>query len=94
MMDREAWRAAVHGIAKSQTWLSPWTELKYFSQMQKEFFLYAWNEKIFWQSLICAIIYFGHPFKKSYLELFLNVCLLSFVCYIVTDKIYMYSYIF
>ena len=26
--DREAWRAAVHGAAKSQTWLSDWTELK------------------------------------------------------------------
>ena len=26
-MDREAWHAAVHGVAKSQTWLSNWTEL-------------------------------------------------------------------
>ena len=26
VMDREAWRAAVHGIAKSRTWLSNWTE--------------------------------------------------------------------
>ena len=25
--DREAWRAAVHGVAKSRTWLSDWTEL-------------------------------------------------------------------
>ena len=25
--DREAWRAAVHGVAKSRTWLSNWTEL-------------------------------------------------------------------
>ena len=27
VMDREAWRATVHGITMSQTWLSDWTEL-------------------------------------------------------------------
>ena len=26
-MDREAWHAAVHGVTKSRTWLSNWTEL-------------------------------------------------------------------
>ena len=25
VMDREAWRTAVHGVAKSQTWLNDWT---------------------------------------------------------------------
>ena len=28
VMVREAWRAVVHGVAKSWTWLSDWTELK------------------------------------------------------------------
>ena len=27
VMDREAWRAAIHGVEKSQTRLSNWTEL-------------------------------------------------------------------
>ena len=29
VMDREAWRAAIHRVAKSQTWLSDWTELNW-----------------------------------------------------------------
>ena len=43
-MDREAWRAAVHGVAKSQTWLNDWTELNWsrvFTQTQA--LLLAWH---------------------------------------------------
>ena len=32
VMDREAWRAAVHGVAKSRTWLRNWTELMVIQQ--------------------------------------------------------------
>ena len=35
LMDREAWSARVHGVAKSQTWLSNWTYL-----MQDGFFFF------------------------------------------------------
>ena len=28
VMDRESWCAAIHGVTKSRTWLSDWTELK------------------------------------------------------------------
>ena len=29
VMDRKAWHAAVHGVTKSRTWLSDWTELSW-----------------------------------------------------------------
>ena len=32
VMDREAWRAAVHGVTKSRTWLSNWTEMEWFEE--------------------------------------------------------------
>ena len=31
VMDREAWRAAIHGVAKSRTRLSDWTALNFFT---------------------------------------------------------------
>ena len=34
VMDREAWRAAIHGVMKSRTWLSDWTELMPFLSYQ------------------------------------------------------------
>ena len=42
VMDTEAWRAAIHGVVKSQTWLSHWTELNW---EQKKDFLVAQSVK-------------------------------------------------
>ena len=36
VMDREAWRAAVHGVAKSRTQLSDWTELNWTEEAEGE----------------------------------------------------------
>ena len=35
VMDREAWYAAVYGVAKSQTQLSDWTKLNWIVQFKK-----------------------------------------------------------
>ena len=35
VMDREAWHAPVHGVTKSQTWLSDWTELNWTRRVQE-----------------------------------------------------------
>ena len=49
MMDREAWRAAVHGVTKSQTRLSNWTELKWNTKENKKrkfyFYLFLINRQ-------------------------------------------------
>ena len=36
VMDREAWHAAIHGVAKSRTRLSDWTELNWTISQKKE----------------------------------------------------------
>ena len=36
VMDREAWHAVIHGVARSQTWLSDWTELNWTALLHNE----------------------------------------------------------
>ena len=54
VMDKEAWRAAVHGIAKSRTRLSDWTELNCLFllpdmtlQQSPSFLLWRWQTRKF-----------------------------------------------
>ena len=39
VMDREAWRAAIHGVGKSRARLSDWTELNWVSSENNENYL-------------------------------------------------------
>ena len=40
VMDREAWHAAIHGVAKSRTWLGDWTEVNWMDSMEIKIILY------------------------------------------------------
>jgi len=40
VMDREAWRTVIHGVSRSRTWLSDWTELNWFLSPVFYSFLY------------------------------------------------------
>ena len=44
VMDRQAWRAAIHGLAKSRTRLSNWTELNWTENYIK-YFVITYNRK-------------------------------------------------
>ena len=46
VMDREAWRAAIHGVAKSRTQLSDWTELNWTEYSTKIVWI---NMNVIWQ---------------------------------------------
>ena len=52
VMDREAWRAAVHGVAKSQTRLSDWTELNSFKWFFKLFLVTEYQIHFIWRMRI------------------------------------------
>ena len=59
VMDREAWHAAVHGVVKSRTWLSDWTELNWTASR-----IYLWEPKIKPKSLNHSIINQTTHFEK------------------------------
>ena len=48
VMDREAWRAAIHGVTKSQTRLSYWNELNWSETFGSQPFWLVWNGTSLW----------------------------------------------
>ena len=47
VMDREAWRASIHGVAKSRTRLSDWTELNWRATLRFRSCSTIWNWEIY-----------------------------------------------
>ena len=64
VMDREAWRAAIHGVAKSWTRLSYWTELNWNHYRRGKFLRYAlWHWILFPKSPIRHIFFPFSPYS-------------------------------
>ena len=57
VMDREPWRAAIHGVAKGQTWLSDWTELRRDFDCQVHLSLCSLNQLMFTKCLMVLRLY-------------------------------------
>ena len=70
VMGREAWHAGIHGVEKSRTWLSNWTELNaYFAQVFK-----LW----YWVSLFVGNTTLAQPswsLTKTQFLIYVNTCI-------------------
>ena len=59
VMDREAWRAAIHGVTKSGTWLRDWTELNWATELNwtevrvSQIYLSAYINNFFNSKILC-----------------------------------------
>ena len=97
VMDREAWRAAVHGVTKSQTRLSNWTELNW---TECSVYIYI-HIHIHTYTYICIYIYIytythkEHILSCSFLSIVfrsvLKTCLMLFYLKQLLGRIFSFS---
>ena len=86
VIDREAWRVSVHGIAKSQTRLNDWTELNWSLVVLSAFLSTGWPFvcplwKTVWSSAYFLIWWFDFAIK--FYEFFVYFGCLIFIRYMV-----------
>ena len=69
VMDREAWHAAVHWVAKSQTWLRDWTEW----DILQSFSFQTSHISCVWQAHKPSGYHIGQPNSKGNVSVLMNL---------------------
>ena len=87
VMDREARHAEVHGVSKSQTWLSDWTELNWTERVPKLYFFETWATKLPSVVIVQADIFMSR-FDGSFIFLDTWPIVLSFTKHLLLDSNY------
>ena len=75
VMDREAWRAAIHGVAKSWTRLSDWTELNWTTSFSALSHILIYQTQL--NPNISTYLTFLNPHLLSRFNNYASVCTLS-----------------
>ena len=78
VMDKVAWHAAIHGVAKSQTRLSDWTELTEMFNDKKVFHMWSGEIAVKWSlPKIWLCLYFNGPWITNIKQIFNRPCALD-----------------
>ena len=64
VMDREAWRAAIHGVAKSRTWLSNWTKLNWTISLLRQLLAWPWWIELLVHHHYSIVMIYSHSLAK------------------------------
>ena len=81
VMDREVWHAAIHGVTKSQTWLSNWTGLWWNDCENAEIKGNTYVEYSTDFKRIKVLQYYWNPGWESYPSLCFWSCMASHLCF-------------
>jgi len=79
VMDREAWHATVHGVAKSRTWLRDWTELNLTPSLEVKF-------PSMEQNCVLHVIYKDNCFHVAHHRWVLCLSLVKYKTYLATTS--------
>ena len=89
VMDREAWHAAIHGVSKSWTWLSNWTELNWtllYPDAQSHTHTHTHNVYINTHLYITHRFIFYPWFLETFIVCDLSPWYYELLCILVQDK--------